>query len=48
MKKITTFLVLSLLFSIIFGEYDVGDNISIQHWPKTLKVIKLEKVASNQ
>jgi len=27
---------------------DVGDNISIQHWPKTLKVIKLEKVASNQ
>lgn len=24
----------------------VGDNVSIQHWPKTLKIIKLEKVSS--
>jgi len=27
---------------------DVGDKISILHWPKTLKIIKLEKVSSNQ
>ena len=27
---------------------NVGDNIAIQHWPKTLKVIKLEKVSGNQ
>jgi len=26
----------------------VGDNVSIQHWPKTLKIIKLEKVSSTQ